>query len=95
MRYTMAITVRLEEEVLEKLRMRAAKEERSVGSLIRIAVREMLKDEQRAKGYFSPRSRSQEPSDIIWNSVLSPVPAHLSSLPAASRSHIPNAPESL
>ena len=45
MRYTMAITVRLEEEVLEKLRMRAAKEERSVGSLIRIAVREMLKDE--------------------------------------------------
>ena len=42
MRYTVAITVRLEEDVLEELRARAAKEERSVGSLIRIAVREML-----------------------------------------------------
>lgn len=46
MRYTVAITVRFEEEVLDRLREIAEKESRSVGSLIRIIIDEMLAEEE-------------------------------------------------
>ena len=44
MKYTMAITIRFEEEVMKKLRDLAAKEYRSIGQVVRIAVSKMLKE---------------------------------------------------
>lgn len=50
MRYTVALTVRFEPEVLEELREMAEEEKRSAGSLIRIAVEGMLEKRKRRKG---------------------------------------------
>jgi len=42
MRYTVALTVRFTEEMLEELRKVAEREQRSAGAVIRIAVKEKM-----------------------------------------------------